>query len=60
MIRGIDLREFQRRYGISINSLAEDAIARHSRNGLLEYNDQTLKLTQDGLLLADTVISDFL
>ena len=60
MIPGIDLREFQRRYGISINSLAEDAIARHSRNGLLEYNDQTLKLTQDGLLLADTVISDFL
>lgn len=60
MIDGLDLTEFQRRFGRTAESLAGEAISRHVRNGLLQQSDGRLRLTQEGLLLADTVVVDFL
>ena len=60
MTRGLDVDQFRNRFGMTVESLAGEAIRRHEKSGLLAYDPPCLRLTREGLLLADTVVSDFL
>ncbi|MEY3457869.1 MAG: Oxygen-independent coproporphyrinogen-III oxidase 1 [Planctomycetota bacterium] len=57
---GFNLQNFRNRYGISIESLAGQALQRSLQHGLAELHSGSLRLTQQGLLIADSVIADFL
>ena len=57
---GIDRRRFAERYGRDPAELFADVIAPHAADGLLEVDDTSVRLTRAGLLLADTVMADFL
>jgi oxygen-independent coproporphyrinogen-3 oxidase len=57
---GIDRQRFIERYGVDPRELFADAIAEYVPAGLLEVDDRGIRLTRRGLLVADTVIADFL
>lgn len=57
---GIDRGEFLERTGISIDSICGDSIARSIARGWLEDDGDRVRLTRDGLFLADTVMSEML
>jgi oxygen-independent coproporphyrinogen III oxidase len=59
MIEGIDLAAFAQQTGFSAIELFADAIAAHTRTGLLEQTPTHLRLTEKGLSFADTVACDF-
>ncbi len=60
LIEGLERRRFAERYGHDPADVYADAIARHTALGLLELTPTHLRLTRAGLLLADSVIADFL
>lgn len=60
LIEGLERRRFADRFGHDPATLYAEAIARHVALGLLELTPTHLRLTRAGLLLADTVIADFL
>ena len=60
MIDGLDVPTFECRFGVSLQQLAGDAIERHQAAGLLEFHGEHLRLTRRGLLIADSVVVDFL
>ncbi len=57
---GINRQRFAGRHGADPAVLFADAIKRHVARGLLEVDDVGVRLTRAGLLLADTVMADFL
>ncbi|QDV19850.1 Oxygen-independent coproporphyrinogen-III oxidase-like protein [Gimesia panareensis] len=57
---GIDLADFESRYGFTLDELAETAMEKNITAGLLEQTETHLRLTQAGCLLADSVVIDFL
>ncbi|MCK4341437.1 MAG: radical SAM family heme chaperone HemW [Phycisphaerae bacterium] len=57
---GLERRRFQERYGTDPAELFAAAVERHVKTGLLEADDAGLRLTRAGLLVADTVMADFL
>jgi oxygen-independent coproporphyrinogen III oxidase len=60
MLRGIDLRRFEERFGTPVRSLAPEAYDRFLESGLLAEQEGTLRLTYAGRFLADTVVTEFL
>ena len=60
LIDGIDLRETFDATGIDVQSLCETAIRRTIELGLVVQHENRLKLTEQGILFADTVASEFL
>lgn len=59
-IVGLDRDDFLRRTGFAIDELAGPALRKHRNGGLLEDDGRRLRLTREGLFLADTVLSDLL
>lgn len=59
-MRGLHVPQFEARFSVSLMELSADAIADNLGAGLLEQDGDYLRLTQKGLLIADTVVSDFL
>ena len=57
---GLHVPSFEARFQLSLQDLAEEEIRQHVEDGLLEYFGECLRLTQNGLLIADSVVSDFL
>jgi len=57
---GMDRDDFARRTGFAIDDIAGAAIRRFTASGLLADDGQRLRLTHDGLFLADTVLCEFL
>ena len=57
---GLDRLDFRARTGFELDDLAGDAILKHVSLGLLHDDGRSIRLTRDGLLLADTVLCDFL
>lgn len=57
---GIERDDFARRTGFSLDALAGDAVARFTRKGLLEDDGSRVRLTREGLFLADSVMCEFL
>lgn len=60
MTRGIDVSQFQTQTGFDARDLFARPIQRFSQLGLLKSDDQTIHLTRRGLLLANSVMADFL
>jgi oxygen-independent coproporphyrinogen-3 oxidase len=57
---GINRADFLTRTGFSIDELAGPSIIKHIQNGLLTDDGSTIRLTRQGVMLGDTVASDFL
>ena len=57
---GIDLAEIARRVGIAAEPLLSRTFAEHERNGWIERAGSRLRLTPQGLLVADVVGSAYL
>lgn len=60
LCRGVSMSEFQRRFCRSMQSVYEQPLRRHLRDGLLQKNGDRVALTQRGLDLANYVMSDFM
>ena len=60
MIEGISLREFENKFNMSIDSLYNDVIEKNIKNNLLMIEDGRLKLTDKGIELSNSVMSDFI
>jgi oxygen-independent coproporphyrinogen-3 oxidase len=58
--RGLEYADFRDRTGFDLNELANAAIERHMSRGWLEDDGRRLRLTSEGLFVADTVLADFL
>jgi putative oxygen-independent coproporphyrinogen III oxidase len=57
-VPGIDRADFQARTGFALDALLGEEIGRNTRKGLLEDDGRRVRLTREGLFLADTVLSD--
>ncbi len=60
LIEGIGRTAFRDRFGRDPAELFEPAVAKHCELGLLTLDPQRIALTRRGLLVADSVIADFL
>lgn len=60
LLEGIDLKEFERATGIELQRLSGPAIQRCEEEGLIEQAEGRIRLTERGILFADTVASRFL
>ncbi len=58
--KGVLLTEFEEKFGIPASDIFGQSINKHIANGLLEKQDQSLKLTEKGIDLANQVLQDFL
>lgn len=59
-MKGFHVATFETRFGVSLRQLAGDELDQHLVAERLELIDGNLRLTHKGLLIADTVVSDFL
>jgi oxygen-independent coproporphyrinogen-3 oxidase len=59
-VRGIDRDEFRRQTGFDLDRLAGPAIARFVAEGSLEDDGNRLRLSRDGVFVADRVLCEFL
>lgn len=57
---GVDRRAFAERFGRDPAEMFAEPVRKHEELGLLEADDEALRLTRSGLLVADSVIADFL
>ena len=56
---GVNLNEFERRFGITAHQIYGDVIALLSRGGFIKIDGVYLKLSAKGLLVADSVMESF-
>lgn len=56
---GLDLRKFEVRTGYAVSELFGESVRRNIEAGLLREVDGFLRLTREGLVVADRVLSDF-
>ena len=60
MRQGLHIPVFEQRFGLSFAELAGVAFQQHRDDGFLTHEADYISLTTEGLLIADTIISDFL
>lgn len=60
MIEGLNVDAFERRFEMRLADLAGEELSRHIDQGNLVLRNGFLRLTPTGLMIADTVVSDFL
>lgn len=60
MRKGLDVPEFEQRFSLRFEDLAGAALQQHLDDGFLTHQSNRISLTTEGLLIADTIISDFL
>jgi len=60
MRNGLNLPAFEQRFGLHFAELAGAALEQHRDDGFLTQQGDFISLTTEGLLIADTIISDFL
>ena len=59
-LAGIEVREFSRAHGYSIDQLGGAPLQRYIEQGFLERTDNKLRLTRRGLLISDSLWPDLL
>jgi oxygen-independent coproporphyrinogen-3 oxidase len=59
-IAGIDVASFERRFAVSLDTLSGETIAKLIAAGWLERTDRQLRLTKEGIFVADSVVSELL
>jgi oxygen-independent coproporphyrinogen-3 oxidase len=57
---GLDRDDFRRRTGFDIDAMAAPAIERHGARGYLWDDGRRLRLSREGVFVADLVLADFL
>ena len=60
MRQGLNVPSIEQRFGLNFAELAGAALQQHLDHGFLTQRDDLVSLTTEGLLIADTIISDFL
>jgi putative oxygen-independent coproporphyrinogen III oxidase len=60
MRKGLDLQTFERRYGCDLLNVAADKIQKLKDGGFLQLEDGHLKLTQQGVLVSNLVLSELM
>lgn len=60
MIRGVSIREFERRFGIPMNRIYGTVIRSYIGQGLLKIEQDRLMLTERGIDVSNSVMADFL
>ena len=60
MRKGLNVPAFEQRFGLRFADLAGAALQQHLDDGFLTQHADYVSLTTQGLLIADTIISDFL
>lgn len=60
MLRGIHKPGFEERFGVTMESLYQEAIDRHVSEGLLVNSEDHLSFTDKGIEFSNHVLSDFL
>jgi oxygen-independent coproporphyrinogen-3 oxidase len=59
MMSGLDLHEYQARFGTDFREVYRDELTRFRAAGLVEFDDQVIKLTSHGALLSNEVFAAF-
>jgi oxygen-independent coproporphyrinogen III oxidase len=59
-IAGINIPAFERRFGVKLQDLAGPAIERMQAAGWITLDQDRLRLTHEGIFVADTVVSELL
>lgn len=57
---GVSKSDFYQMFGQPLDEIYGEVIQRHLRNGLLEWSNESLRLTKAGYLLGNQVFKDFL
>ena len=57
---GVDMRDFRDRFGVSINDVYAKETERNIDKGLLVKQADMLRLTEYGMDICNTVMSDFI
>jgi oxygen-independent coproporphyrinogen-3 oxidase len=57
---GIEIRQFETRFDVSLKALAGQTIQRMQTAGWLRHENSRLQLTDEGVFVADTVVSELL
>jgi oxygen-independent coproporphyrinogen-3 oxidase len=57
---GVDRRTIETRYGIKLTDLCGEAIERHREAGLLEVNDDNIKLSERAYFISNAVFRDII
>ncbi len=60
LMRGIDLREHLARFGVDIRAEHADELSRLSEAGLIEFDEELMRLTRHGALLSNEVFTVFI
>lgn len=60
MIEGINIDEFNKRFGVNIDSIYKEVIDKNINKKLLVLDNNNLKLTEKGIELSNSVMSDFI
>lgn len=60
MIEGININEFNKRFGVNIDSIYKEVIDKNINKKLLILDNDNLKLTEKGIELSNSVMSDFI
>jgi oxygen-independent coproporphyrinogen-3 oxidase len=60
MIEGIEEKEFQKRFGVSLDSVYEEVLNNNINKGLLERTKGRIYLTEKGIELSNYVMSDMI
>lgn len=60
MRKGLHVAAFEQRFGLSFTEIAGPALQQHMAAGYLQRQADFMALTTEGLLIADTIIADFL
>lgn len=56
---GVNLREHQARFGVNVRERYHEDLARLDEAGLIEWHDETLKISRQGYVLANEVFAAF-
>ena len=58
-VAGVDVKDFQNRFGVSINDVYAKETEQNINKGLLVKQADMLRLTEYGMDICNTVMSDF-
>ena len=60
MIEGINVNEFNKRFGVTIEGIYKEVIDKNINKNLLVLENDRLRLTEKGIELSNSVMSDFI
>lgn len=59
-IEGVSFKEFKKRFNVNLVDLYKNIIEKYLKGGLIEINEDYIRLTEKGITFSNIVMSDFL